>query len=244
MKIVAIIQARMGSTRCPGKVMMPLCGKSVLAHTIERVRACSLITQTVVATTRLSRDQAIIAESKKLGIEAFEGSEDDVLSRYYHAASAFKADIVVRITSDCPLIDPKVIEKTIRFFLDHFREFDYVSNVLTRSYPRGMDTEVFSFNMLSEAFYEAVDAHDREHVTPFIYRQPNRYRLGNVSYHEDQSRHRWTLDTPEDYNLICRITELLYPKNPMFTMEDILNLFEKYPDLFMINAHISQKELN
>ncbi|HAO22836.1 MAG TPA: acylneuraminate cytidylyltransferase, partial [Desulfobacteraceae bacterium] len=114
--------------------------------------------------------------------------------------------------------------------------------VLTRSYPRGMDTEVFSFNALSEAFYEAVESHEREHVTPFIYRQPHRYRLGNVSFHEDQSRHRWTLDTPEDYDLICRITELLYPKNPMFTLEDILVLFEKYPDLFLINAHISQKE--
>ncbi|OQX01337.1 MAG: acylneuraminate cytidylyltransferase [Desulfobacteraceae bacterium IS3] len=240
MKTVAIIQARMGSTRLPGKVLMPLCGKSVLAHTIDRVKSCSLITQTVVATTTLSRDQAIIEESKKLGIDVFEGSEDDVLSRYYHAASAFYADIVIRITSDCPLIDPKVIEKTVRCFLDG--QYDYVSDVLTRSYPRGMDTEVFSFNALSEAFYEAVESHEREHVTPFIYRQPHRYRLGNVSFHEDQSRHRWTLDTPEDYDLICRITELLYPKNPMFTLEDILVLFEKYPDLFLINAHISQKE--
>ncbi len=241
MKIVAIIQARMGSTRLPGKVLMPLCGKSVLAHTIDRVKSCSLITQTVVATTTLSRDQAIIEESKKLGIEVFEGSEDDVLSRYYHAASAFKADIVIRITSDCPLIDPKVIEKTVRFFLNG--QFDYVSDVLTRSYPRGMDTEVFSFKALSEAFHEAVESHEREHVTPFIYKQPQRYKLGNVSYHEDQSRHRWTLDTPEDYELICRIAELLYPKNQMFTMEEILDLFEKYPDLFVINAHISQKEI-
>jgi spore coat polysaccharide biosynthesis protein SpsF len=243
MRVVIIVQARMTSSRLPGKVLMTVLNKPLLEYQIERLRRVKLADEIVIATTDNGSEQLIIELCERLDITYFRGSEDDVLSRYHGAALASRADVVVRITSDCPIIDPLVIDKVIRFYIDKFGHYDYVSNALIRSYPRGMDTEVFSFQALDEAFREATRQPDREHVTPFIYTQPQRYRLANVVYHDDQSCHRWTVDTPEDFELIRRIIKILYPLNPEFCLEDSLSLVKKHPEWMLINAHVEQKEL-
>jgi spore coat polysaccharide biosynthesis protein SpsF len=242
MKIVIIDQARMTSTRFPCKVLKKVLNKSLLEYQIERLKRVKLVDQIVVATTTNDTDHLIVDLCEHLLIDYFQGSEEDVLERYYQAAKKYKADLVVRITSDCPLIDPQVINQVIQFYLDNQTKYDYVSNSLKRTYPRGMDTEIFSFQILEQAFYEAIEKPDREHVTPFINRQPNRYRLANISYSENQSHHRWTVDTPEDFELIQKILESLYPNNPYFSLEDNLKLLDKFPQWQKINAHIEQKQ--
>lgn len=242
MKVVIIVQARMTSTRLPGKILKNVLGKPLLEFQVERLRRVKLADEIVIATTTNNTDQPIINLCEKLHMPYFRGSEDDVLSRYYGAAELHKADVVVRVTSDCPVIDPQVIDKVIQFYLDHYTEYDYVSNCLRRTYPRGMDTEVFSFHALREAFLKATAQPDREHVAPFIHMNPQRFRLASVVYFEDQSCHRWTVDTPEDFELIRRIIEALYPHTPQFTLEDCLNLISQHPDWSTINANVNQKK--
>ncbi|GAX88909.1 cytidylyltransferase domain-containing protein [Effusibacillus lacus] len=242
MKTAIIVQARMTSTRLPGKVLKTVLGKSLLEFQIERLRRVRLADQIIIATTTNETDQPIVDLCKRLQVSYWRGSEDDVLARYYEAAKEFKADLIVRVTSDCPLIDPEVIDRHIRYYQDHQSEFDYVSNVHCRTYPRGMDTEVFSFRVLSEAYENAVDCSEREHVTPYLYRNPEFYRIGDLAYDSDQSHHRWTVDTPEDFELISRILETIYPTNPQFTLRDVLELLELHPEWSAINAHIEQKK--
>lgn len=242
-KIVIIVQARMTSTRLPGKVLKTVLGKSLLEHQIERLRRVHLADELVIATTVNPEDEPIVALGDSLMVPVCRGSEDDVLARYYETAVTHGADVIVRVTSDCPLIDPAVIDQVINYFLTSHPAFDYVSNRIVPSYPRGMDTEVFSFKSLAAAFNEGMLLPDREHVTPFIYRHPDRYALGNLSYWDDQSRHRWTVDTADDFELIRRIIEALYPDNPLYSLEDVLLLMDRHPDWFLINAHVEQKKL-
>lgn len=241
MKVVIINQARMTSTRLPAKVLKQVLSKPLLEYQIERLQRVKLADQIVIATTTNDTDQPIIDLCDRLSVTSYRGSEDDVLARYHGAAIAHQADAVVRVTSDCPIIDPQVIDQVIRFYLDKHSEYDYVSNCLERTYPRGMDTEIFSFKVLDEAFKQATTQADREHVTPFIYRQPNRYKLGQVNYFENQGDYRWTVDMPEDFELIKKIIENLYPFSPDFTLEDCLSLLFQNPDWNMINKHIEQK---
>lgn len=242
MKVGIIVQARMTSTRLPGKVLLPVLGKSLLEYQIERLRRVRSSDEIIIATTTNVTDQAIVDLCQHLGVKVFRGSEADVLSRYFGAAQENELDVVVRVTSDCPVIDPAVIEDVIRFYL-HKGSYDYVSNSLQRTYPRGMDTEVFSIKMLAEAYQEAMKQMEREHVTPFFYSNPQRYRLGNVVYKEDQSHHRWTVDTPEDFELLTKIIEYYYPIDQYFTLEDTLKFLDQNPNWFSINAHIEQKKL-
>lgn len=232
----------MTSTRLPGKVLKPVLGKPLLEYQISRLQLVKLADEIVIATTTNQTDEPIVELCKSLSVAYFRGSEDDVLSRYYGAATAHKADVVVRVTSDCPLIDPQVIERVIDYYLQNQLHYDYVSNSLKRTYPRGMETEVFPFSVLQETFREATAQPDREHVTPYIYRQPERYRLGHVFYSEDCSHHRWTVDTPEDFDLIQKIIEAIYPEKPNFTLEDCLRLLQKQPEWYFINSHIKQKQ--
>lgn len=241
MKTVIIVQARMTSSRLPGKVLKPVLGKPLLEYQIERLQQVKLANEIVIATTTNNTDQPIIDLCDRLAISTFRGPELDVLARYYAAATLYAADVIVRVTSDCPLIDPSVIDRVIQFYLDHDDSYDYVSNCLERTYPRGMDTEAFSYQALQQADSEAVAEPDREHVTPFIHRQPQRYRLRNVGYSTDQSHYRWTVDTVEDFELIRRILEALHPRQPHFTLEDCLLLLAQHPDWSMLNAHIEQK---
>ncbi|MFQ5736335.1 MAG: cytidylyltransferase domain-containing protein [Thermodesulfobacteriota bacterium] len=242
MKTVVIVQARMTSTRLPGKVMKEVLGRPLLSYQIERLRRITSPCELVVATTTNEADEPIAGLCAGLSVPVFRGPEDDVLSRYYHAAHEHGAGTVVRLTSDCPLIDPAIVDRAIAFYAVHNAGYDYVSNCLKRTYPRGMDTEVFSFGALETAFKEASEAHHREHVTSYIYAHPERFRLANVACAQDLSRHRWTVDTPEDLRLIRRIIEALYPAMPEFTMEDVLGLFERDEKLFLVNAHVEQKK--
>lgn len=242
MKTVIIVQARMTSTRLPGKVLKPVLGKSLLEYQIERLKRVTLADSIVIATTTNDTDQPIVELCDRLSVPYIRGSEEDVLARYYEAAIAHQADVVVRITSDCPLIDPAIIDQVIQTYLENFAVFDYVTNALQRTYPRGMDTEVFSFKALREAYQESTAQADREHVTPFINRRPERYRFGHVCDRQDNSSHRWTVDTPEDFELIRRILEAVYPKNPRFSMQDCLRVVEQQPGWSQLNAHIEQKQ--
>ncbi|QWB99433.1 glycosyltransferase family protein [Mycoplasmatota bacterium] len=243
MKIGVIIQARMGSTRLPGKVIKKLNDKTVLEHVISRVRQSKTINNIIIATTTNERDTVIALEALRCGVEIFRGSEDDVLSRYYMASKKFGLDIVVRITADCPLIDPKILDNIINFYISN--HYDIVSNASSnmseRTYPRGLDTEVFSFKILESAHLNAKKVYQREHVTPYIYENSNNthYYKNNVDY----SKHRWTLDTEEDYKLITHIYNFLYHGKHDFYLEDIIDLFRKYPKLYDINSKIEQKKI-
>jgi spore coat polysaccharide biosynthesis protein SpsF len=241
-KIVIIVQARMTSTRLPGKVLKNVLGKPLLEYQIERLKRVTLADEIIIATTTNNTDIPIVELCDRLAVPYFRGSEEDVLARYYGAAKEHQADVVVRVTSDCPLIDPQVIEQVIQYYIDHQPQYDYVSNCLERTYPRGMDTEVFSFLALHEAFLEATAQPDREHVTSFIQMHPQRYQLAHVIYSENQSFHRWTVDTIEDFELIKIILEKLYPQSPKFTLEDCLFLLKNNPHWALINSHIEQKE--
>lgn len=241
MKVVCIMQARVGSTRLPGKVLKKICGKTVLEHDIDRLKRVKNIEQIVIATTTLERDNAIVEEAKRLGVDYFRGSEEDVLSRYYYAAKENEADVVVRVTSDCPLIDPQVTEKVIKFYLEN--KYDYVNNTIVKSFPRGLDTEVFNFQSLKKAFLEATTLRDREHVTPYIWDNPTIFNLGCFVNDKDYSYLRWTLDTPEDFELISEIYKYLYSDNQCFGMKDIVELYSKHSELLNVNKDIKQKEV-
>lgn len=215
MNITVIVQARFGSTRLPGKVMRQLGDRSVLSHVIDRCHAFDKVTQVVVATTNQPTDDMIQEESLKKGVFCYRGSEEDVLSRYYETAQLCKSDVIVRITSDCPLIDPWVSSQVINHYLSD-PEIDYCSNVLKRCFPRGLDTEVFSLQALENAYRNAKEALEREHVTPYIIRNPQRFRLSAYVLPIDCSKYRWTLDTEEDWELIKLIYERLYRRGTFF----------------------------
>lgn len=242
LKVVAIIQARMGSARLPGKVLKKVLDKPLLQYLIERVRQSNLIDNIVVATTTSDVDEPIVELCKKMSIPYYRGSETDVLSRYYEAAMQIKADVIVRLTSDCPILDPKVMDTVIAFFLSNHHSYHYVSNTLQRSFPRGMDTEVLSLAALKEANQAAKSNSEREHVTAYIVNHPDKYKTANILYKENQSQHRWTVDTAEDYLLIRKIIETLHVKDPQFSLEDALALLDKFPEWKLINSHIEQKK--
>lgn len=243
MKTGVIIQTRMGSTRLPGKVMLELFGKPVIQHVIERIGQSKEIDEIVIATTNLTQDDVIAKEAKKIGVKCFRGSEEDVLSRYYYAAAKYEIETVVRVTSDCPLIDPFITDSIIKCFKDN--NFDIVTNassdLRTRTYPRGLDTEVFSFSALEDAFNYAKEHYQREHVTPYIYE--NAKSIYYYKDSQDYSKYRWTLDTCEDFELIKTIYTKLYKGEHNFYYKDILNLIEKYPFIAEINEGVEQKKL-
>lgn len=229
MKTVAIIQARMGSTRLPGKVLKPIMGKPMLQHMVERVRRAKTLDQIIIATSTKPADTPISQLAKKLNLACFHGSETDVLSRYYQAAKKFSADIIVRLTGDCPLIDPAIIDAVVNQF--KLTQADYTSNVLERTYPRGMDTEVFSFATLKLAQRLARSAYNREHVTPFIYTHPQKFHLGNMIapkpfYRPDL---HLTVDDLADFALVMAIFHQIYPSRPHFALGHIIALLDRQP---------------
>lgn len=238
--IVALIQARMGSTRLPGKVMKPITGRPMLDIQLERLKTSRLIHSIVVATTDQPQDEIIVDYCRDHQIRCTQGDEANVLKRFYEAAQIAKADIVIRLTADCPIIDPAIVDETIKYYLDHSSEYDYVSNVHPRTYPRGMDVEVFSFSALEKAYKEAKSVHELEHVTPYIIKHSN---CGNVAQVKEQSSYRLTVDTPEDFEVVQRIFIGLYPYNPTFGLKDIMTYMDEHPDIAKINADIEQKPI-
>lgn len=241
MKIVAIVQARMGSTRLPGKVMMDLLGEPVLVRDVNRLKRSKLLDEVVIATTTQPADDQIVSLCKERGWAYFRGDENDVLDRYYQAARACNADVIVRVTSDCPMIDPDIVDRVIQFFFD-IPDIDYVSNTLPpRTYPRGLDTEVMTFEALERAWKEDTDPKLREHVTPYIYRNPEMFQIHGVVNGTDLSDHRWTLDTPEDFAFIQAVYE--HFGNDDFTWLDVLEYLDRHPEIVEINSDINQKAI-
>lgn len=241
LKIVATIEARMGSTRLPGKVLLPAAGKPLLEHLVERLRRVPRLDGIVMATTVQSRDDPIVRLSKQIGIGFFRGSEDDVLGRVLGAARASYADVIVEITSDCPLIDPKIVELCIERYCG--LEADFVANFLKPSYPIGMAAQVFATNILDQVAKTTQEPVNREHPSIYIYRHPEKYRLMNVSAPPEHTRPklRLTLDTIEDYQVIRSIFEALYPQKETFDLTDTINYLDAHPDIASINADVKQK---
>lgn len=238
MTTVAIIQARMGSTRLPGKTLLPLAGEPVLARVVDRTRRANKVKKLLVATTISPKDEAIAELCQSRGWLVERGSEEDVLSRYYEAAKKHGADPVVRITSDCPLIDPGLVDDAIEAFSKG--DWDYTSNTLEpRTFPRGLDVEVISFRALQRAYDEDRNPAWREHVTPYIHRNPRLFNLQRLACDEDFSHHRWTVDTREDYELIRRVYD--HFGNVAFGWRDVLRLLDGHPDWVALNRDVRQK---
>jgi spore coat polysaccharide biosynthesis protein SpsF len=244
LKVVAIVQARMGSTRLPGKVLKDLEGETMLARVAQRLSRSRLINEVLIATTDRSADDAIVEECRRCSVKVFRGDEDDVLDRYFRAAQLTGADVVVRITSDCPLIDPGVTDKTIAAFLNPQGQAmpDYASNVVVRTYPRGLETEVMTTQALERCWRAANQPYERTHVTPYIYEHPGEFRILSVTGETDFSRHRWTVDTPEDLEFVRAIYARFKGRDD-FRAPDILALLEREPGLLELNRSIMQKAL-
>jgi spore coat polysaccharide biosynthesis protein SpsF len=238
--VVCISQARLGSTRLPGKVLLPVLGRPLLDWHLSRLLRARRIDRLVVATTEESHDDAIVDLCRARGIAVFRGSESDVLSRYADAAEAFGAATVVRVTSDCPLIDPGLVDAVIDAYGAERPAVDYVA-LEPRDYPRGLDTEVFSAAALAQAQVIASDPAEREHVTLHLYRRPETFRVRRIASSEALGRFRWCVDETADYELVRRMIEALAPRRPNFTWRDCLALLEEHPSWAEINQGVAQK---
>jgi spore coat polysaccharide biosynthesis protein SpsF len=237
---LAILQARMSSSRLPGKVMLPLAGAPMLARQLERIRRARNIDEIVVATSDQPEDDPIERVAEAEGTHVYRGSLDDVLDRFYRAAAVRRPDHVVRLTGDCPLADWDLIDRVIDFHRDG--GFDYASNALRPTWPDGLDVEVATFAALETAWREAELSVEREHVMPFITRRPERFRLGSVEAEQDLSAMRWTVDEPRDYAFVEQVYRRLYPANSAFTTQDVLDLVAAEPELAGMNAGIERNE--
>ncbi|MBP6919670.1 MAG: glycosyltransferase family protein [Candidatus Omnitrophica bacterium] len=238
--VLAVIQARMGSTRLPRKVLRPVNGRPLLWYLVQRVRSARGIDGVVVATTVEPADDEIEDFCRLADIPCFRGSEGDVLDRYYQAALAFPCRWIVRITGDCPLIDPAVIERVVRAAVENTA--DYTSNTNPPTYPDGMDVEAFTFDALSRAWKEAAFKYQREHVTSFMTEHPEAFRCENVPCDEDLSSFRLTVDAPEDFAVVERIIQDLGARGRLFGLGDIISYVRSHPDIRALNAARARNE--
>jgi len=238
-KRVFIIQAHMTSTRLPGKILMDLDGEPMLKRQLDRLKLCRTADRLIVATTVNSADDPIAALSARAGVGLFRGSESDVLSRYLGAAREARADVVVRVTSDCPLICPEVCDRIV----DSLGDADYASNILRRTYPRGLDTEAFTMAALEKAAAEATSAPAREHVTWYIHTEARAaFRARSVEDSDDNSALRWTVDVPEDMEAVRRLWAGLHLSEKALGYRDILSYASKHPEIAALNAAVEQKK--
>lgn len=246
MKVAVIIQARMGSTRLPGKVMKYLGNKTILEHVVLRIKKAQGIDEIIIATSTLAPDDLICEEAARLNVVCYRGSEEDVLARYYEAAKLHHADIVVRITSDCPFMDPQLLTAMLKFFHKEKltnKKIDYLSNCINRTFPRGLDIEIFTFIALEKAYLEATLTYEREHVTPYILHHTTLFNLQNYLNQQDFSTYRWTLDTEEDWQFMTAVYQKLCREKDFFTTQELLTLLEQEPWLVEINQKVKQKEI-
>lgn len=239
--VAIIVQVRMGATRLPGKPLLKVIGKPLIYYLAERLKQSKLNLPLIFATSTNQKDDPLVEALDQQKLKVFRGSEEDVLSRYYQAATQFNIETIIRITGDCPLIDPDLIDQAVSVFVKS--SYDYYSNTIKRTYPRGMDIEIFSYSALKKAYENSTQLTEKEHVTPYIYRHPELFQLGEMLNIGDSSSYRLTVDTPEDFELIRRILGRLYPKNPQFRLVDILKLLHQEPEWVKINQHIEQKKI-
>lgn len=237
MNIIAIIQARMGATRLPGKMLMNIDGKPAITHVVDRVRRADCLQGIVLATTTAPADDILYDWAISYGLPCFRGNQEDVLDRYYQTAQQEKADVVVRLTGDCPLLDPMIIDSVVEAF--QTGDWDYVSNVHPPTFPDGLDVEVFSFSALETAWQSARLSSEREHVTPYIWNHPELFTASNVTCHlsdvpADLSKERWTLDTPEDLNFF----RCLMPNLPSgdYSFQTVLQIINAHPEWRLLNS--------
>lgn len=242
MKVVAIIQARMSSTRLPGKVLKTASGRTMLDRMLERVRKSTMIDQVIVATTTDPSDNAIVRACHRYDTEVYRGSLLDVLDRYYQAAKQYQANIIVRLTGDCPLIDPRLIDDVVKALVD--QQVDFACNRLpppfARTYPIGLDVEASTIAALENAWRNADQKHEREHVFPYLYAVPGRFKVIQLNHSENLGHLRWTLDTPADLVLLRRVYRYFKGRND-FSWLDVVQLWREKPALFEVNAQVSHK---
>ena len=237
--IITIIQTRRGSSRLPDKVLMPLQGKPLFVRQAQRVQAATLSGKVIIATTTDKVDDEVAAACRQENLECFRGHPHDLLDRHYQTALQYGATTVIKIPSDCPLIDPVIIDEVIGFYLTHTEEYDFVSNLHPATWPDGNDVEIMTFPTLERAWREAERPMEREHTTPYIWERPELFRIGNVEMEggKDYSMtHRFTIDYAEDYRFIREVFDQLYPSNSLFGVKDVLSLLEQRPDIYAINA--------
>ena len=247
-KVVAIIQARMGSTRLPGKVLLQIKDKPILWHIVNRLKFSKYINSVVISTSTSQADDDIELFAKKNNIDYFRGSENDVLDRMYKTALKFSADIIIRITGDCPFVDPLLIDELIKLF--NSKKYDRIGiatgagaiYMKENKYPDGLDAECFSFETLKETWKNAKSPVDREHVTPYMWKVKGRFRNGNLFSKKDYSNIRLTLDHKEDFNLIEKIYDGLYKEDECFALKDIIKFIESNPNLIEMNKDFIGKE--
>jgi spore coat polysaccharide biosynthesis protein SpsF len=242
MRVIAIIQARMSSTRLPGKVLKRASGRSMLDRMVERVKKARTIDEVIVATTTDPSDNTIVRACQKLGVALYRGNLQDVLDRFYQAALIHNADVIVRLTGDCPLIDPLLIDEVVTALTQN--KVDFACNRLpppfSRTYPIGLDVEVCTFTALEIAWRDAKKKHEREHVLPYLYAVPGRFKVLQLDYKIDLGHLRWTLDTPEDLVLLRRIYRYFNGRND-FSWLEVLQLQQQRPALFAVNAQVQHK---
>ncbi|MFD2873100.1 cytidylyltransferase domain-containing protein [Mucilaginibacter ximonensis] len=240
--IVIIIQARMSSSRLPGKVLMPLLDKSLLARMIERLQQIKYAARLVIATSVTDDDDLIEQEAKSLQIDCFRGDLNNLLDRHYQAAKLFNADVVLKIPSDCPLIDPKAVDRVLDVFFENDGRYDFVSNLHPATWPDGNDVEVMTMACLERVWLKAAKPMELEHTTPYIWENPDQFAIANVAWEtgKDYSMsHRFTIDYLEDYLFISRVYQELYPVDPAFSCEDIVALLEAKPEICHINQQFT-----
>lgn len=238
--VLAIVQARASSSRLPAKVLRPILGRPMLSRQLERLRRCRRIGKLLVATSDDSSDQPIADLCAAESVACFRGSLDDVLDRYYQAAKPFLPTHVVRLTGDCPLADPELIDKVIEFCLQG--GYDFVSNAIEPTFPDGLDAAMFRFQLLEQAWQEAQLPSEREHLTLFMRHHPERYKIGSYKGSPDRSHMRWTVDEPADFAFVSAIYERLYPGKPDFGSQDIYRLLDAEPELLRLNGGIGRNE--
>jgi len=238
-KITVMIQVRTGSTRLPGKALKKIEGKPIIWHMINRVKKIKSVQQIVIVTTRKREDERFLKIAQENGILGFQGSEEDVLDRHYRCAMKFNADPIIRITSDCPLIDPYLVERILQVFLKN--NYDYVTNREPPTYPDGLDTEIFSFSALKKAAIYAKMRSEREHVNPYIVKNPKKFKIFNYRNRKDLSHMRWTVDEKNDLKFVRQIYSRMKPKM-LFSTNAVLKILSKEPNLQKINQGINRNE--
>lgn len=241
MNIDAIFQVRTGATRLPGKMFKEILGRPLLWHVIQRVKVAGLVNRIIIATTVEKEDEKIVEFCKEMNLPYYRGSVENVLDRFYNTAKKFGSDIIVRITPDDPFKDPEIIDEFLKFFLGN-DNLDYISNTIEPTYPEGLDLEIFKFSALEKAWKEAQKLSEKEHVTPYIWNNVNKFKVKNLCYKKDISKLRWTIDYEKDLRFAREVYKRLYPKKKIFLMQDILDLLEKHPELSKINQDIPYHE--